>query len=217
MSPHHWVLILLPTPIKELDMAKRGDVIEHPVTGERFTFLKTAQDTDGEYSRYEVRVRPHGFVAAPHVHPRVEETFEIRSGAFTFVVDGEKREVGPGEGATVPEGTPHAWWNTGEEEGLAMVEFRPALNADEFFETFFGLAQDGKVSPKTGLPNLLWLAVILRTYRDFLYIASPPLPVQSAVFVPLAAVARALGYRAPYPYPYSRSRTTEMQGSGSRR
>jgi hypothetical protein len=32
--------------------------------------------------------------------------------------------------------------------------------------------------------------------------------------MPLAAVARLLGYRVPYPYPYSRSRTAEMQRSG---
>ena len=61
-------------------MAKRGDVVEHPVTGERITFLKTAQDTGGEYSRSDLRVRPRGFVAVPHVHPRTEETFEILSG-----------------------------------------------------------------------------------------------------------------------------------------
>ncbi|MGH3146161.1 MAG: cupin domain-containing protein [Rubrobacter sp.] len=182
-------------------MVKQGDVIEHPVTGETFTFLETAEGTNGEYSRIELRVRPHGFVAAPHIHPRIEESFEIRSGTFAFVVDGEERRIGPGGGATVPVGTPHAWWNAGDEEGVAIVEFRPALKVEEFFETFFGLAQDGKVSPKTGLPNLLWLAVIFREYRDFAYLARPPLWVMKAVFMPLAGVAGLLGYKTPYPYP----------------
>ncbi|MGH3147546.1 MAG: cupin domain-containing protein [Rubrobacter sp.] len=187
-------------------MAKSGDVIEHPVTGERFTFLETGQDTGGEYSRIEARVSPHGFVAAAHVHPLVEETFEIQAGTWAFVINGEEKRIGPGEGATVPTGTPHAWWNAGDEEGVTMVEFRPALKADEFFETFFGLAQDGKVSPKTGLPNLLWMALILRHYREFVYLARPPLFMQRAVFTPLAAVAKLLGYRLPYPYPYGRPR-----------
>jgi mannose-6-phosphate isomerase-like protein (cupin superfamily) len=87
-------------------MAKRGDVIEHPVTGERITFLETSKETNGEYALLDLHVKPHGFVAAPHVHPRLQETFEIRKGTFTFVIDGEKREVGPGEGATVPAGAP---------------------------------------------------------------------------------------------------------------
>ena len=184
-------------------MADSGDVIEHPVTGEKFTFLETAQDTGGEYSRYEVRVRSHGFVAAPHVHPLIEETFEIRAGTWAFVLDGEETRVGPGEGASIPVGMPHAWWNAGEEEGVAIVELRPAMKADEFFESFFGLAQDGKVSPKTGLPNLLWMALILRYYHDFVYLARPPLFVQRTVFTPLGAVARLLGYKMPRPYPYT--------------
>jgi quercetin dioxygenase-like cupin family protein len=173
------------------------------VTGERITFLETSEETDGEYASLELRVRPHGFVVAPHVHPFAKETFEIRSGAFTFVVDGEERQVRAGEGAAVPPGVPHAWWNTGEDEGVAIVEFRPGLKTEEFFESFFGLARDGKVSQKTGLPNLLWLASIFRTYHDFGYIAKPPLFVQRAVFTPLGAVARLLRYRMPRPYPYT--------------
>ncbi len=76
-------------------MARKGDIIEHPVTGERFTFLETSQDTSGEYSRYEVRVSPHGFVAAPHIRPLIEETFESLSGTWAFVVDGKESSSGP--------------------------------------------------------------------------------------------------------------------------
>lgn len=183
-------------------MARRGDIVEHPVTGERITFLETSAETDGESATFELRVRPHGFVVAPHIHPHAVESFEIRSGMFTFLVDGEERRVRAGDGATVPAGVSHAWWNSGDEEGVAIVEFRPGWTTEEFFESFFGLAQDGKVNPRTGLPNLLWLASIFRTYRDFGYIASPPLFVQHAVFGPLGAGARLLGYRLPRPYPY---------------
>jgi mannose-6-phosphate isomerase-like protein (cupin superfamily) len=184
-------------------MATSGDVIEHPVTGERITFLETSEETDDEYATFELRVRPHGFVAAPHVHPIAQESFEIRSGTFTFVVDGEETQVRAGDGATVPAGAAHAWWNSGDEEGVAIVEFRPGWKTEEFFESFFGLAQDGKVSQKTGLPNVLWLAAIFRSYHDFGYIAEPPLFVQRAVFAPLGAVARLLGYTMPRSYPHA--------------
>ena len=50
-------------------MARAGDVIEHPVTGERITFLQTAESTNGELLRLELAVGPRGFVAAPHIHP----------------------------------------------------------------------------------------------------------------------------------------------------
>lgn len=187
-------------------MAKKGDTVDHPVTGERITFLETSEKTDGQYATFELRVRPHGFVAASHVHPHAEESFEIRAGTFTFVVDGRERSVGPGEGATVPAGAAHGWWNTGENEGVAIVEFRPGWKSEEFFESFFGLAQDGRVNRKTGLPNLLWLASIFRSYHDFGYIARPPLFLQRLVFAPLGALAWLLGYRVPRPYPYTAAR-----------
>jgi quercetin dioxygenase-like cupin family protein len=183
-------------------MTRKGDTLEHPVTGEKITFLETSEETDGEYALAELHVRPHGFVAAPHIHPFAQEAFEISSGTFALVVDGAERRVRAGERATVPAGTAHAWWNAGEDEGVAIVEFRPALKAEGFFESFFGLAQDGKVSQRTGLPNVLWLASIFQTYRDFVYIARPPLLVQRAVFTPLGALAKLLGYRLPRPYPY---------------
>jgi mannose-6-phosphate isomerase-like protein (cupin superfamily) len=194
-------------------MAKRGDIVEHPVTGERITFLQTSQETNGEYVTFELRVRPHGFVVAPHIHPHAVESFEIRSGTFTFVVDGRERKVGPGEGATVPASVAHAWWNSGEDEGVAIVEFRPGFKTEEFFESFFGLAQDGKVNPKTGLPNLLWLASIFRTYHDFGYIARPPLFVQRAVFAPLGTVAWLLGHRLPRSYPHASRSSAQRPGA----
>jgi len=193
-------------------MATRGDTIEHPVTGEMITFLETSGETNGEYASFELRVRPHGFVVAPHIHPFAEESFEIRSGTFTFVADGNERKVGPGEEATVPAGAVHAWWNAGDEEGVAIVEFRPGFKTEEFFESFFGLAQDGKVSGKTGLPNLLWLASIFRTYNEFGYIAKSPLFVQRVVLGPLGTVARLFGYRLPHPYPYAPPQSPVMRG-----
>ena len=118
-------------------------------------------------------------------------------------MDGAERRVQAGERATVPAGTAHAWWNAGEDEGVAIIEFRPALKAEEFFEAFFELAQDGRVSPRGGLPNLLWLAFISQTYRDFVYIARPPMLVQRAVFAPLGTLTKLLGYRLPRPCPYT--------------
>ena len=67
-----------------------------------------------------------------------------------------------------------------------------------FFETFFGLAKDGKTNSK-GLLNLLSMAVHLREYRDEVRLARPPAAVQSALFGPLALLGRPIGYRGWYP------------------
>ena len=109
-----------------------------------------------------------------------------------------------GETVVVPPGTPHRWWNSGDEDLHVRVEVRPALTLEGWFETYFGLAQDGKVSAKTGLPNIFQLAVMMREYQDVLILACPPRPVQTLLFGSLAADGRVLGYKADYPYPYSR-------------
>src|SRR5918997_853080 len=94
--------------------------------------------------------------------------------------------------------------DTGGEEVHALVEFEPALRAEVPLETLAGLARDGKVNG-AGVPkDPFRLALLVHDYEDELYLASPPLFVQRAVFGPLALLGRLLGYQAEYPYPFAR-------------
>jgi hypothetical protein len=96
----------------------------------------------------------------------------------------------------------HTAWNAGidGEKVHALVVIEPALRSEVPLETLAGLARDGKVNG-AGVPrNPFRLALLIRDYEDELYLASPPLFVQRAVFGPLAFIGRLLGYRAEYPY-----------------
>ncbi len=179
-------------------MAKSGEVIRHPVTGERLIWRQVAADTAGELLQADLFAEPGGFVAAAHVHPNQEERFEVISGTLRLRINGEERLLSAGEVAVIAPGQPHVWWNAGEEEVHVLGEFKPALRTELFFETFFGLAADGKTNRK-GLPNPMRMAVLMREYADELHLARPSVRAQRALFGPLAAVGRALGYRAWYP------------------
>lgn len=179
-------------------MARSGDVLEHPVTGERIVWRRVARETNGELLQGELFAVPGGRPAAAHVHPDQEERFEVLAGTLKLVVDGKQATLRPGDIAVIPPGRPHTWANVGDDEARVLGEFRPALRTEMFFETLFGLARDGKVNSK-GLPNLLRLAVIMREYEDEMQLARPPAGVQKAVFAPLAVVGRRLGYRGWYP------------------
>jgi quercetin dioxygenase-like cupin family protein len=194
-------------------MVTSGDVLEHPVTREKIIVRTTARDTGGELYQMDIYVQPRGFVAAEHVHPLQEERFEVISGTLRRRVAGTELTSGPGEKFVVPKGTPHVWWNSGDEELHVLVEVRPALRIESFFETFFGLAQDGKVNPKTGLPNLLQMALTLRAYQNELVLARPPRLVQTLLFGLLAPIGRMLGYKAEYPYPRSGQRQAPSQAT----
>jgi len=195
-------------------MARPGDIIEHPISRERITFLETSAQTGGECVRYQLEVAPGGFAAAPHVHPWIEERFEIVSGEWIFVIEGVEHRLGPGDSASIPARQVHSWRIGGDEVGVAIVECRPALKTEEFFETSFGLAQDGLVDPTTGMPTQPWLAMMLVEYHDgFAHPAAPPLPDIIETMRPIADEARRQGLRFPYPYPDRSSETVRGRGS----
>jgi quercetin dioxygenase-like cupin family protein len=183
-------------------MAKAGDVIENPITGERITFLKTTRETDGELLRFEYVVPPRFFIPE-HFHPRQEERHEVLSGTLRGRVGGQERDYSEGERVVGPAGVPHAWKNPSSEEELRFVsELRPPLVFETILETTFGLARDGK-STKQGIPkNPLQIAVLADESRGMFYASRVPIAVQEAVlelFAVLASVGRLLGYKARYP------------------
>jgi quercetin dioxygenase-like cupin family protein len=179
-------------------MAKAGDTIESPLSGARIVFLKTARDTNGELLQIDDVMQGGGRVPIEHVHPYMEERFEVLSGTARLSMRGQERDVGAGETVVVPAGTPHVWGNPNEDEVHVIIEFRPALRQEEWLETFFGLHKDGKANPKSGLPNPLQWAVISREYEDEIYLASPPLWMQRVRFGLLAPIGKLFGYKARY-------------------
>src|SRR5579862_6542688 len=135
-------------------MATAGQTIDNPITGERVTFVETSSGTRGERLVIDVSMRPAGRIAAAHVHPRQEERFTVLAGAIRMMVAGTSRSAAEGETVVVAPGVAHNWWNDGAADARVRVEFWPALDTETFFETFFGLARDGKTNRK-GMPNLL--------------------------------------------------------------
>lgn len=185
-------------------MAKVGDEIVNPRTGQRMVFLQTGQESGGDLVRIDTYNPPTSPTSAPepdHVHPYQESGAEVLSGSLRFHINGEERSVRAGESITIPANTPHHFWNDGEEEAHFVGWFCPALKIDRFFETFFGLAQDDKLNEK-GLPSLLQLAVMVPRFGDEIRLSSPPWAAQRAIFGMLAPVGRARGYREEYPYPH---------------
>jgi quercetin dioxygenase-like cupin family protein len=178
-------------------VARRGEVLESPINGQRAVFQETAEDTGGELLRLDFFVGPGGFLGNEHLHPKQEERIEILSGTLRCRIGGRERSVGAGEVIAVPPGTPHTLWNVSTEEAHALVEYRPALRMEILFETLFGLGRDGKTDEE-GSPRLLQGAVMLEEYEDEYRLARPPLPVQKAVLAVLAPIGRLLGYRARY-------------------
>ena len=182
-------------------MAQAGDEIVNPRTGQRMVFLQTAKETNGGLLRNESFNPPAADAEPEHTHPFQESGAEVISGSVRFRVGAEERSLKAGESITIPANTPHFFWNDGDEEAHFIGWFRPALKIERFFESFFGLAQDGKLNEK-GLPSMLQLAVMVPHFGAEIRLTSPPWAVQRTTFGMLAPIAKLLGYRPEYPYPY---------------
>ena len=178
-------------------MIRAGDTIDNPVTGERLVFRKTSRETGGQAVVIETFVQPNGFVAAAHVHPSQEERFEVLRGSVGFKVGRKKIVAGPGRRITVPAGTPHRFWNAGDDEAHFVCEVRPALQFESLIETMFGLAADGKTNRK-GMPSPLRLAVIANAHFDTVRLPFPPALVRRIALAAGAPLGQLLGYGATY-------------------
>lgn len=173
-------------------MATIGDILENPVTGERAVITETAQSSNGASCSAELSVKPQGFVSGEHIHPKQEETFEVKKGTLRFSISGKENDAQVGQVILIPADTPHSWWNASDEEVVTQVTFRPALKTEQFFETFFGFARDGKTDAH-GMPKLLPAAFLNSTYKDEIQFILP-LPARVLLKM-LAPVAWLMGYR----------------------
>jgi mannose-6-phosphate isomerase-like protein (cupin superfamily) len=178
-------------------MAKTGDVIENPATGQRLRFLLTSADSGGELFRAEGAFPPASFAGVEHIHPLQDERFEVLAGKAAFTIEGVDRVLGAGETVEVPAGTRHTFRNAGDDEMRVVFEFRPAPESTErFYELYFGFAQEGRVNSKA-MPGLLDIALAWPLVSDHGVLAKPPPWVQNALFRALFPLARALGRRLP--------------------
>jgi len=179
-------------------VARAGDEISNPRTGQRMVFLETGQETGGELLRINSYNPPSPPLEPEHVHPFQESGAEVISGSLRFRVGGEERSVGAGQSITIPANTPHHFWNDGEQEARSVQWFRPALNIDRFFESYFALARDGKLKDD-GSPTFWQTAVMASHFGDAIRIPYPPWALQKVVFGVMAPIGRMLGYRPEYP------------------
>lgn len=171
------------------------ELVVDPVLGMRSRFWRTG---DGVL-HVETWVRPGGGVT-PHVHPAMEERFEVLEGALEALAGRRWSAYGPGEVAVVAPGTRHAFRNRGDVEARFVCHATPPSSLQEFLEDAAGLSRGGKITARA-LPaswdGLLQAAVLAHRHRDMVTLGTPlpPAPVQRLVFPALARLGARRGHR----------------------
>jgi quercetin dioxygenase-like cupin family protein len=176
-----------------------GTTIVSPQTGETLIFRSTKESSNGELFQAEVVMQPGKYVTRSHIHPMQEERFVVLEGRFGWRIGKRSGIAGPGETLVAAINEPHQVWNAGDTPMRFYYEHRPALeSAEVFFETQFGLSQDGKLKAKDSDFPLLQGAVLLEVVCDFIRPSNPPVWVQILAFPVLGRIGKLIGLRARY-------------------
>ena len=85
----------------EIQRAKRGE----------YRLLELPQRIMG-HARH-IREQADKYHVEPHYHPLAEEIYYITHGTGRIRIEGELREVKPGDAIAIPPGQKHKLWNTG--------------------------------------------------------------------------------------------------------
>jgi quercetin dioxygenase-like cupin family protein len=170
-----------------------------PVLRMRSRFWRTSDNTN-EVLHVETWVDPGGGVT-PHVHPAMEERFEVLGGRPQFLAGRKWKEFEPGQTILVPPGTRHAFRNRSAEVAHFVCQVTPPSTLQEFLEDAAALSRAGGITRRAlprNLDGLLQAAVMAHHYRDMVTLLAPlpPPAIQRLVIPPLARAGERRGYRA---------------------
>jgi len=183
-------------------MAERDTATEltvDPVLRMRSRFWRTG-DPGSEVLHVETWVDPGGGVT-PHIHPAMDERFEVLGGTPQFLSGRSWREAAPGETVHVPPGTRHAFRNRAGEVAHFLCRATPPSTLQEFLEDAAALSRAGAITRRAlprSVDGLLQAAVMAHHYRDMVTLLAPlpPPAIQRLVIPPLARAGERRGFRA---------------------
>jgi quercetin dioxygenase-like cupin family protein len=131
-------------------------------------------------------IEPGGGVT-PHIHPTMQERFEVISGRAEILSGRRWITAEVGDVVVVPPGTRHAFRNAGDEVAHVRCEASPPETLEQFLKEVAELSQEGGIT-RRGLPTSLSafkrVIVITRRHRDMveMLFPAPPRPVQRLLF-----------------------------------
>src|SRR3954465_8638170 len=97
-------------------------------------FVLDAETSDGRATAFEGDVPANAVMATAHSHDGFDETNYGLVGVTTFSVDGERRELHPGEVVFIPRGAVHAFENPSPAEAGFLAWTTPGLLGASYVE-----------------------------------------------------------------------------------
>lgn len=184
-------------------VAPKPDLSNYFQPGDRFVsrfegFEQTVLSVKDGWLHTRLDVAPYAAGPPEHFHEAFAETFTVKSGTMSILVNGEKRTLRAGETLTVPPMTRHKPFNeTGEtvviesdDEKTLPVEFGYILTQ------LYGFMDRYPNGPNA--PQMMMQLSVYGDLADSYLAEGPPLSVQKAMRVAMAPTARLVGFSNRY-------------------
>lgn len=189
------VWILKPTAKRDLSNYFRpGDRLISRFEG----FDQTVISIKDGWLHTRLEARPHAVGPPEHFHENFTETFTVKTGTLSILVNGEKRTLKAGETITIPPMTRHKPFNETSETVIAESDDPKTLPVEfgYLLTQLYGFMDEYPNGPST--PQMLMQLSVYGSDADSWIADGPPLGIQKAMRVVMEPTARLMGYRNYY-------------------
>ncbi|MEO7760557.1 MAG: cupin domain-containing protein [Casimicrobiaceae bacterium] len=111
----------------------------------------------GGLGLFELTVPPGAMVPPPHSHTDNEECIYMLEGSLRYSVDGDKRDLRPGDWMSTPRGSVHHFINQTDAAARALIVLTPDIGAQYFHDV-------GAVVNVGGPPDRVKLMQVMSRY-----------------------------------------------------
>lgn len=176
-------------------MTAVGDTFRMP-DGTTFVVRRPAAGSPDGATSLEVSIPAEAFSPPPHRHPDATDSFEVLDGTFSVMIDGNWRELGPGERIDVPPNTMHTLGNRSGRPVRVHNLHRPAHRFEAFLEHLDLLMRARGIKTAKDVRVPLLFSMLTLEYGDTLV---PARRRDMAMTRMMAAVGRLVGLSTQIP------------------
>jgi quercetin dioxygenase-like cupin family protein len=115
-------------------------------------YLFEGKKTGGGMGVFELTVPPGARVPPPHSHADVDEYLRVLEGRLRHVIDGQTRDLAPGEGTFTLRGSVHHFSNPFDQTARALVVLTPDIDPGFFREVADLVNAGGPADPSKLVP-----------------------------------------------------------------
>ena len=123
-------------------------------------FLVEGEESGGSVAVFEFDVPARANVPVAHSHDAYEETVYGLEGVLTWTIDGEKREVGPGEVLCIRRGAVHKFENDGDADATVLAVVSPGVLGPDYFRDVAAVVDAAAGGP----PDLAAIGAVMRRH-----------------------------------------------------